>query len=324
MNFGEPNNLTYLYLLPFIIGFILWMSYQQRQRIAKLGDSALIGRLMASVNVTGRRWRVLLWLIAIPLLMAATARPQWGTELQRVEQQGVEIMVALDISTSMLAQDIRPDRLSRAKLEIEDLMRRLTGDQIGLVVFSGASFIQFPLTSDYSTARAFLDKAEPNVISQQGTALGDAIRTARRGFDEQRAAQRVIIIMTDGEGHTPEPDPFVMAREAADEDIIIYTIGFGSPAGEPIPEFNNTGERVGFKVDSAGRTILSKLDETTLQQIAQLTDGRYFRARADGQELDALIAELRQLQQETLQAQFKSRPIERFQIFLGFALYSWW
>jgi Ca-activated chloride channel family protein len=237
-----------------------------------------------------------------------------------VEQQGIEVMVALDVSNSMLAQDIKPDRLSRAKLEIADLMTRLGGDEIGLVLFSGASFVQFPLTSDYSTALTFLDNARPEVISKPGTNIGDAIRTAMSGFDYDRASQKVIVLITDGEDH--DANTLAMAQQAAEQGIMLYAIGFGSPQGEPIPEYNAQGEVTGFKKDQTGEVVLSKLDEATLQQIAQIGSGQYFRATADGSELAALVSELNTLQQGELSSQIETWGIERFQGFLAVALFA--
>lgn len=318
MTFGQEEFLLGLILLPVVGLFLWWANRRKHQALNRLGDSRLVARLTTTINWQGRRWRKLLWLTVLALLIVALSRPQWGSEVQVVEQQGVEIMVALDISQSMLAEDIKPNRLQRAKLEIADLMNRLAGDELGLVLFSGASFIQFPLTSDYATARTFLDNAQPGLISQPGTAIGSAIRTAMTGFDEQRTAQKVIIVFTDGENH--EGEALAAAEEAATANILIYTIGFGSPDGEPIPELNQLGEVVGYKKNQQGETILSRLDEITLQQIALAADGRYFRATADGQELTALLAEIDQLQQETLESQFEVRRVERFQILLAVAL----
>jgi Ca-activated chloride channel family protein len=255
-----------------------------------------------------------LWFLAFASLLIALTRPQWGNQVQVVEQAGVQVMVVLDVSTSMLAEDLKPNRLTRAKLEISDLMAKLNGNEIGLALFSGASFIQFPLTSDYDTARAFLDNAWPGVISRPGTAIGDAIDTAMGGFDPQRNSQKVIVIMTDGEDH--EADPVAVAQQAAENGAIIYAIGFGSGQGEPIPEFEPGGQRTGYKRDENGEVVLSRLDEVTLQQIALATSGRYLRAAADGSELDELVSELEDLQSEQLESRFETLRIERFQWFL--------
>jgi Ca-activated chloride channel family protein len=231
-----------------------------------------------------------------------------------VEQEGIEVMVALDVSKSMLAQDVKPDRLSRAKMEISDLMERLGGDEIGLVLFSGASFVQFPLTSDYATARSFLDYAQPELISRPGTAIGDAIQTAMGGFDANRPSQKVILLITDGENH--EGDALAVAQTAAEQGIRIYTIGFGSPEGEPIPEYDDRGQVAGYKKDQNGEVVLSRLDESTLQQIAEMGNGQYYRATASGGELGALTEELNTLQTAELASMLEVRGIERFQFFL--------
>ena len=318
MTFAEPVFIYGLILLPLMFLFVLWAAQRREAALARLGNPSLVRRLSSSVNWRGRRWRTALWFVALTALIISLTRPQWGSEAQLVEQQGIEVMVALDVSNSMLAQDVKPDRLSRAKLEIADLMTRLGGDEIGLVLFSGASFVQFPLTSDYGTARTFLDNARPEVISKPGTNIGDAIRTAMSGFDYNRASQKVIVLITDGEDH--EADTLDVAQQAADQGIMLYTIGFGSPQGEPIPEYNAQGKVVGYKRDQGGEVVLSKLDEATLQQIAQTGKGEYYRASADGSELGALVSELNTLQKGELSSQIETWGIDRFQGFLAVAL----
>lgn len=318
MTFARPITLYGLFLLPLMGLFLLWARRRRDADLARLGNAALVRRLGSTVNWRGRRWRDALWLIVLAFLLIALARPQWGTVTRTVEQEGIEVMVALDVSRSMLAQDIKPDRLSRAKMEIADLMTRLGGDEIGLVLFSGASFVQFPLTSDYATARSFLDNARPEVISRPGTSIGDAIRTAMAGFDLSRASQKVIVLITDGEDH--EGEALAMAELAAEQGILLYTIGFGSPQGEPIPEYNTQGEITGYLKDQQGEVVLSRLDEATLQQIAEIGGGRYFRASADGSELAELVTEMNTLQKAELVSLIEVQRIERFQPFLLAAL----
>ncbi len=317
MTFAQPLFFAAFALLPLLLLFMWWTEQERKAALARLGHITLIKQLAATVNWNGRRWRHVLWLLAVILLIIALIRPQWGSEVQVVEQEGLQVMVALDVSHSMLAEDLKPNRLIRAKQEISDLMMRLNGDEIGLVLFSGASFIQFPLTSDYDTARSFLEHAEPGVISRPGTVIGEAIQTAMSGFDEKRKSQKVIVIMTDGEDH--ETNPLTVAEEVAKEGAIIYTIGFGSTQGAPIPEFVE-GSLVGYKEDQQGNLILSKLDDTTLRQISQITDGRYFSAQADGSELDQLVSHLQRLQTERLESRFQTTKIERFQWFLALAI----
>ncbi|MCB0175705.1 MAG: VWA domain-containing protein [Anaerolineae bacterium] len=319
MEFAKPFFLYIaIILVPLAFLFLRWAERRRQAAIARIGSPALVARISQSVNRRGRRWQIGLWVMAMVMVLVALARPQWGTETQEVKQQGIEVMVALDVSNSMLAQDIKPDRLTRAKLEISDLMDRLGGDEIGLVLFSGASFIQFPLTNDYATARSFLDNARPSVISKQGTNIGDAIRTALTGFDFDRSSQKVIVLITDGEDH--EADTMAMAQQAADQGVLLYTIGFGSPDGEPIPEYDAQGQVTGYKTDQQGQVVLSKLDEATLQQIADVGHGRYFHAATDGSELPALVTELNTLQKGELSTQTESWGIERFQLFLWLGL----
>jgi Ca-activated chloride channel family protein len=318
MVFARSYVLLGFLLVPAVGLFLLWTTKKQRGALTKLGDAVLLGRLTANINWRGRRWQTALRLIALTLFIVALARPQWGSEVQEHQQEGLQVMVALDVSQSMLAQDIKPSRLDRAKLEIADLMDRLDGDEVGLVLFSGASFVQVPLTSDYITALNYLDSAGPRSISRPGTVIGDAIRTAVKGFDPELPSQKVLVLMTDGEDR--ETDPLAAAREAAGADVLIYTIGFGTAEGEPIPETNAAGEVTGYKKDHSGIVVLSQLDENALQEIASIGNGRYYRAGADGRELDALLGEIDDLQTAQLQSRFETRHIDRFQLFLALAL----
>ncbi len=299
----------------------IWLALLARWKksaLARLGAPLLIARLSETVNWRGRRWAMILWFAALASLIISLARPRWGTQTEYVERQGVEIMVVLDISKSMLAEDVRPNRLARAKLEISELMDVLEGNELGLALFSGASFVQFPLTSDFTTARLFLDSAHPEVISRPGTAMAEAIRIAMTGFNQKRASQKVIILLTDGENH--EGDVGQLAKQAAEQDVLIYTVGFGSPNGEPIPEYDEKGTLKGYKKNQQGEIVLTRLDETTLQDIAMLTGGRYFRATIDGREVGFLADEISKLETSQLQSRFETRKIERFQWFLVTAI----
>lgn len=313
MTFGAPQYLWALAALPVLVGFVWWMSARRQASVLRIGDPALIERLSASVNRGARLRRAVLWFVGAGLVIAALARPQWGSDVEVVEHRGVQVMVALDISRSMLAQDVKPSRLDRAKLEISDLMSRLTGDEIGIVLFSGASFIQFPITFDYATARTYLSHAHPDAITRQGTVIAEAIETAMTGFSDQRTGQKVIVVMTDGENH--EGDPVEEARRAASEGAVVYTIGFGSVQGEPLPEYDESGALAGFREDAQGDVVISRLDEETLVRVAEAGGGRYFRA-ADPDAISDLAAEIQSFEDETLESEFSRTKIERFQIFL--------
>lgn len=319
MQFAHPQFLVLGAILVPAAAVLIWYAHnRQRKALGRLGDSALMQRLTRSVNWRGRRWQAFLRLAGLGLLLVALARPQWGKETQEVEQKGLQVMVALDVSQSMLAEDIQPNRLERAKLEIADLTEKLNGDEVGLVLFSGAAFTQVPLTTDYATYLNYLDGAGPSVISRPGTVIGDAIRAATESFDEKLPSQKVLVLMTDGED--VETDPLSAARDAAEAGVLIYTIGFGTPQGSPVPQTDAYGRVTGYKQDENGNTVISKMDEETLQQVAETGKGRYFRASADGSELDQLLAQIDTLQRAELQNRVSVRHIERYQIFLALAL----
>ena len=313
MTFGSPQYLYALLALPALMAFVWWAFARRAALVQRIGDPALIERLSMTVNRGMRRRRLVLWFLGIALIIIALARPQWGSDVQIVEHRGVQVMVALDISRSMLAQDLKPTRLDRAKLEISDLMSRLTGDEVGIVLFSGASFIQFPLTFDYATARTYLRNASPDAITRQGTVIAKAIETAMTGFNEERVSQKIIVIMTDGENH--EGDPVAAAQQAAEDGAVVYTVGFGSPEGEPIPVYDAQGNITSYREDDQGRVVISRLDETTLQQVARAGGGKYFRAVERGA-IAGLVDEIQSFQDESLQSEFNRTKIERFQIFL--------
>ena len=318
MDFARPDYLYLLSIAPLAVVFLAWAAARRRKALVSWGQPALLASLTTSLSHHRRRWKTALQIAALLAVILALARPRWGSQVTVKAQEGVEVMVALDVSASMMAEDIKPNRLARAKLTIEELMGHLGGNEIGLVIFSGAAFVQFPLTADVNTARAFLDSAGPWSISRPGTALSEAIRVALRGFPEERATSRVIVLLTDGESH--EGDPLAAAREATQEDVIIHAIGFGSPRGEPVPIRDSNGALVGYKRDEQGQTVLSRLDEVTLQQVALETGGLYFRASAAGQEVDAIVDAIARLETGEREGQFETEGVERSEWFAGCAV----
>lgn len=298
--------------------FHIWMAARKRVAVICLGNPELIAVLSASLSSVKRRCKMVLWFIALTALILALARPRWGSQIIVKTQSGVEVMIVMDVSQSMLAEDLKPSRLTRAKLEVQDLMDRLAGNDFGLVIFSGAAFLQFPLTNDLNTARSFLEAAGPDSISLPGTALEEALRVALKGFPEKRSASRVILLLTDGEGH--EGDPIVEARQAVEDGVIIHAIGFGSPSGEPIPLRDADNAVVGYKKDRQGNTVLSSLDETTLQQITATTGGLYFRASAAGEETETIANTIAKMEADEKEGKFEIQGIERFPWFVGLAM----
>jgi Ca-activated chloride channel family protein len=318
MLFGQSVFLYLLMLIPFVVVFYLLVGRSRRRAIERLGNPVLIAVLSGRVSQGKRRWRAVLMLLTIAFVVIALARPQVGSRLELVEQQGVEVMVALDTSLSMMAQDVAPNRLERAKLAVVELMDRLPGARVGLVAFAGTSFVQFPLTTDLEAARLFLDAADVNTVSLPGTAIGDAIRTAARAFSEKELKYKVLILFTDGEDH--DTDPIGAAREAAEQGVVIYAIGFGSPEGEPIPVRDATGAVTDFKKDRRGEVVLSKLDETTLREIAKATGGEYYRATASGKEIVQIVAAIEGMDKRELESKLMVQHVERFQIPAALAL----
>ena len=250
---------------------------------------------------------------ALGLAIIALARPQWGESVQTVEREGVQIIVALDVSRSMDAEDIKPSRLVRAKLEIVDLMQRLQGDEVGLVLFSGAAFLQFPLTFDYLSARNFIEAADTEMISIQGTNIAEAIEIASRSFNEELISQRVVVIFTDGENL--DGDAVEAAREAADDGVSIYTVGVGTADGEPIPIRTSFGKIRGYVQDNDGNMVFSRLDEDTLTSVAQAGGGKFIRLTGSTNAASEFTDELAALEKASVGSEVETTKIERFQIF---------
>ena len=318
MKFAQPAYLWLLILLPITAAFFWLVGRNRRRALARLGNPTLLTRLSASVSFTKRHWKQALILFTLLCLTVALARPQLGSRLERVEQRGIEVVIALDTSSSMLAQDLEPNRLEQAKLAIADLMDMVPGAQFALVVFAGESFIQFPLTADVGAALMLINAADTSIVSLPGTAIGDAIRTSLRAFNERSVGQRVLVLFTDGEDH--DTDPMGAAEEAAEAGVMIYPIGFGNPAGEPIPEFDAQGDLAGYKKGEQGNTVLSRLDEATLRLIARTTGGEYFRATPGGQEMRDLADEISALRHGETEGKMLVQHIERFQIPVALAL----
>ena len=246
------------------------------------------------------------------------ARPQFGTRVETVKREGLDVIVAIDVSRSMLAEDIAPNRLEKAKFTVSTLIRRLDGDRVGLVAFAGEAFVQSPLTMDYAAALLFLNAMEPDIVSVQGTDLGAALQTALDAFDAGTNQHRALIVITDGEDHERGIDDAV--ERATDEGVRILAVGMGTPAGVPVPQFDAAGRRTGFMRDEGGNVITSVLDETTLVRIVEETSGQYYRASPRGSELDELVEELTGETGRELESLEVTQFEEQFQIFVGLGL----
>ncbi|HEX9750812.1 MAG TPA: VWA domain-containing protein [candidate division Zixibacteria bacterium] len=314
MRFAAQHWLWGLMAVPILAVILAWAWRMRRRLAARFAEKALWTRLAPDVNYAVRGWKLTCGLLAIALMIFAVASPQWGASAVMLQRRGLDIVVALDVSRSMLASDVKPNRLDRAKREIVEIFNRLSGDRIGLVVFAGDAYVQFPLTIDAAAARMLLDAVDSRSAGRPGTILDVAIRKAVAMFETDERKFKVLVLISDGEGL--EGDPLAAAREAAQTGVRIYTVGIGTPGGEPIPEFDDNGRQTGFKKDQSGQVVLSKLDEVTLQKIALATEGRYFRAGPAQMELDELFAELAKLEKKELEGRLFTEFEERYQYFL--------
>jgi Ca-activated chloride channel family protein len=313
--FGFPEMLYLLTSVP-LAALLVWLAMRRRKRLlAVFGEAHLISKLARTVSIQRRWFKATLSLVGLLLLLLALARPQYGTRVETVKREGQDIIVALDVSLSMLAQDIRPNRLEKAKLEIASLIDRLQGDRIGLVAFAGEAFVQCPLTLDYAAARMFLSSMDPRVIAVPGTSIAEAVEKSIKAFVEGETRNKVLLLITDGEDHTGRiPD---IAERAVEEGIIIHTIGIGSSEGVPIPAAE---EGSGFKKDREGTVVLTRLDEETLGLLAEKTGGHYFRASPNQGELDAIFETIEKMDKKELSARQVTLFDEKYQFFLAFGL----
>ncbi len=301
-----------LFLIPlFIIGYAFWRGWFKK-RIKKFGNEPLVRQLMPSWSGSKGWVRIILFSLAFFFFIIGISRPQIGAKLKEHKTSGSEIMICLDVSNSMLAEDYSPNRLNRAKLAISRLADKLSEDRIGLIVFAGTSFVQLPITTDYVSAKMFLNSVNTESVPIQGTAIGDAILTAVKGFSIQSEHSRAIVVITDGENH--EDDPVAAAKQAAELGIKVYTIGVGSSEGQPIPM---NGELL---KDREGNIVVTRLDEDTLKEIAVAGEGAYIHAGNEEFGLNPIIEELKKMEAEEFNSVVFEEYDEQFQYFLAIAL----
>lgn len=318
LKFENPELLHLLWGVIFLIIFFIWAVRYKEVLLQRFGNLEILQKLMQTYSSERRNLKVVLLILSYICFIVALANPQLGTKLEDITREGVDIIVALDVSTSMLAEDIKPNRLEKAKHEVGKLVDILEGDRIGIVAFAGMAHVQCPLTLDYSAAKLFLSIIDTDLIPQPGTAIGDAIKNAVNAFNTKERKHKVLILITDGEDH--ESEPLEAAKEAEQEGVIIYTIGIGSPQGVPIPVYNRSGSQTGFKKDREGSVVTTKLDVVTLQKIAYQTGGKYYLASTGEAELDEIYAEISELEKKELVSKQFSQYEDRFQIFLALGL----
>lgn len=310
--FANPDFLYLLILAVLLPVVYAFLRAGRKRRLRRLGDEALVRQLMPSWSGAKGWWRVILFTIGFMFFAIGMARPVTGAKLAKHETHGAEIVICLDVSNSMLARDYSPDRLSRAKMAISRLVDRLQDDRIGLVIFAGSSFVQLPITTDYVSAKLFLNSIDTGSVPIQGTAIGDAIITAARSFSAQSEKSRAIIVITDGENH--EDDAVEAARTVHEAGITVYTIGVGSASGQPI---NIDGELL---KDSNGEIVVTKLNEESLRSIAQAGGGVYVHAGNDEFGLNPIIDRIQQMEDEQLASIVFEEYDEQYMYFFAIAM----
>ncbi|NIQ03974.1 MAG: VWA domain-containing protein [Nitrospinaceae bacterium] len=310
MRFGEPSFLYLLALLPFLMGFFIWAEKKRTALASQWVSPALLPRLVSPTVREQRRSKSKLSIAGLLFLILALSQPRWGFQWEDLQQRGVDIVVALDVSNSMRATDIKPSRLERARHKIADLLRMLEGDRIGLVAFAGTSFLHCPLTLDYQAAEMFLGALDTDLIPLQGTALGHAIQTSIGAFSKQERKSRALLLITDGEDHAGNLDKAIeLARK---EEVKIFVIGIGREGGAPVPNPERGG---GFKRNRSGEIVMSRINEPLLEKIAVETGGAYVRSVHGDMDLTAIYRDHIQqsLEKKDLKTSRRKRWTERFQ-----------
>lgn len=317
MLYRDPQYLFLLLLVPVLI-FFYWLAFRWKKRmLLSFGEERLIAKITAATSSGRQAWKAALLIAAYAAVVIALARPLWGARLEIMPRKGVDIVVALDVSVSMLAEDISPNRMKRARYEIGRFIEKVKGDRVGLVAFAGDAFVPCPLTTDYGAVRMQLDVLDPAAISAQGTAVSRAITRAASLFDRKENKYKVLILITDGEDNLE--DPVAEAEKARAQGVIIYTLGIGTKGGVPIP-LGDQGGGVVYKKDEGGNTVLTTLNEEVLTRVAEAADGRYFHSTGAGLELDRIYNEIEKLDKKDLKAEEFSRYNEQFMWPLGLAL----
>jgi Ca-activated chloride channel homolog len=311
--FANPEYLNLLYLLPLLV-VLFWYLGKNRKKLLQIFADKELHKTLFPTDSNLKRWtKFAVILLALTCLVFAAANPQVGTKMQEVKQTGIDVFILLDVSNSMMAEDIKPNRLEKAKYQISNLINKLRGDRIGLIIFAGQAYVQIPLTTDYSAANLFLSAVDVNSVPTQGTAIASAINLATASFDTI-STQKVIIAITDGEDH--EGDVQKAVENALEREIKIYAVGLGSQSGVPIPVYNNRSQLIGFKKDNEGNTVLTKLDEEVLKRIAIDGNGKYFRGTNYEDHLDKIYSELSELEQTEFGVKKVTDYEDRFYFFL--------
>jgi len=314
--FGNIEYLWSLLIVPVLVGFFVWSRISRRRALKKFGNHKILQQLMPFSSQGRPVLKFVLLMLALTSIIIGIARPQFGSKLKTEKRKGVELVIALDVSNSMMAEDIKPNRLERAKRAISRLIDRLKDDKIGLIVFAGDAYTQIPVTSDYNSAKLFLNSINTDIVPKQGTAIGAAIDLAHCSFSPNGEANKAIIVITDGENH--EDDATAAAKSAKEDGIVVHTIGMGLPSGSPIPVHKNG--QTDYLKDRDGNVVVTKLNENMLEEISAAGEGIYVRANNAQVGLNELFDEINKMNKEEMETRTYSEYNDQFQFFFAAGL----
>jgi len=300
----------------FILVFFLVRSWK-RKALASLGDKDTVRKMIPEVSFTRPGLKFIFFTVAFASLVIGAANPQIGTKVEEGKKSGADLMILLDVSNSMLAGDLSPNRLENAKRAISQLIDNLHNDRIGIIIFAGEAYVQLPITTDYSAAKLFLNNISTDIVPTQGTAIGAAIDMGMKSFDFVNGTSKAMVLMTDGENF--EDDAIAAAKRATDKNVAIHVIGLGSVEGAPVPIYQN-GNPTGFRKDENGQTVITKLNEQMCKEISEAGNGVYVRASDANSGLGIVMNQIGKMEQKTFDSKVFKNYEDRFQFFLGFAL----
>ena len=318
LRFEHPEYLYGLLIIPLLVIIYILFRVAQKRRFERFAQIGMRDQLVPTYSTRRANFKFVVFLLMVASLILALANLQSGSKMEEVKREGIDLYLAIDVSNSMNAEDIVPSRLERSKQAINKLIGDMRGDRIGVIVFADKAFVQLPITTDYSAARMFLSTINTSLVASQGTAIAEAINLAMKSFSDEDHSKAIIII-SDGEDH--ENDAAVKAaQEAAKKGIRVYTIGMGLPDGAPIPEYNKYGQQTGYRKDKQGNTIITKLNESMLQQIASAGNGIYARASNSNVGLSKIYDDIQKLEKSEIEATVFTDYDDQFQWFVGFAI----
>ena len=318
LRFEHPEYLYWLLIVPILIAIYILIKIINKRNFKKFADNKFIELLIPLASRARSNTKFVLFVLVIIFGIFAAANLQTGSKMEEVKREGIDLFFCIDISNSMNAEDIAPNRLERSKQAINNIINKLRGDRIGIIVFAGNAYVQLPITTDYAAAKLFLSTIDTDLIPSQGTEIGAAINLAARSFGNSENSKAIIII-SDGEDHV-NGDAVKAAQESAKLGIKLYTIGMGLEDGAPIPLYNQYGKRTGYKKDNEGNIVITKLDDNMLRQIAEIGNGIYRRASNSNVGLDEIIEDINKSEKTEIDTKIFTDYEDQFQWFLGMAI----